>query len=111
MDGGVGPGLGEIQLAVAVTAREGGRGVGVVIAQGDVGEGDVAGVGDGVGIGDHLTGAADAGLVGELDDGDARGLGQRFGVVIVIGDVTSYWGRAGDGGGVVLQAGVDIGLG
>src|SRR5262249_13433734 len=100
--GGVGPGLARVEQAVVVTvaALVDGDHAGMVVGDGQIGEGDVAGVADqvspGHGRADDQQGASAAvviGAVGQLDQAEPGLLG---------------CGGHGDGGGVVGQVRVEL---
>ena len=110
---GVGPGLGQVEQAVAVGVAAGGAGDGaqLVVGDDDVGQGHVAGVGHHVGEGHraargHVRPGRAVGVlaVDELDDVDARGVAEVVGRVAV-GD-----GGAGRVVGVLGGDGADVGL-
>src|SRR5205085_2293904 len=100
---GVGPGFGHVEQTVAVgVAVEAGDGPQLVVADGDVGQGHVAGVGHHVGERHRtarrhvLPGALPVVLaVDELDDVDGRGVAEVVGRVVVAD------GRAGRAVGVL----------
>ena len=109
----VGPGLGQVEQAVAVgVAREAGDGAQLVVADDHVGQGDVAGVGhhvgerDGAASGDVRPGWAVGVLaIDELDDLDRRRVAEVVGRVVVADGRASVGVLAGDGADVGLLAG------
>ena len=111
--GGVGPGLGRVEQAVAVgVAGEAGDGAQLVVGDGDVGQGHVAGVGHHVGEGHraarrHVRPGRAVGVlaVDELDDLDARSE-----VAEVVGRVVVGDGGARRAVGVLAGDGADVGL-
>ena len=124
----VGPGLGQVEQAVAVgVAGEAGDGPQLVVADDDVGQRHVAGVGHHVGerqraAHGHVRPGRGVGVlaVDELDDVDRRGVAEVVGRVVVgdrgagrdvgvlAGDGADVGLLAGQGGG---RRGVDPGLG
>ena len=111
--GGVGPGLGQVEQAVAVgIAGEAGDGPELVVADEDIGQGDVAGVGHDVGEGDgaaggHVRPGRDVGVlaVNELDDVNRRGVAEVVGRVAVGDRCAGVDVLGGDGADVGLLAG------
>src|SRR4029077_16773129 len=108
----VGPGVGQVEQAVAVgVAGEGGDEPQLVVGDGDVGQGHVAGVGHHVGERQraahrHLRPGRGVGVlaVDELDDVDRRDVAEVVGRVVVADRC------AGRVVGVLAGDGADIGL-
>src|SRR6185369_12315572 len=107
---GVGPGLGQVEQAVAVgVAGEAGDRPELVVGDDDIGQRNVAGVGHHVGeghgaAGGHVRPGRAIGVlaVDELDDVDARGVAEVVGRVVVA--------DRGAGAGVLGGDGADVGL-